>query len=79
MKANKPIAAALAAFLPLTLAMPAGAGQIDAALESSQQGYQDQDTMLVPIPTQLSSATTGRNSPCPCNSGKRYKQCCGRL
>ena len=22
--------------------------------------------------------TPGRNSPCPCGSGKKYKQCCGR-
>ena len=21
---------------------------------------------------------TGRNAPCPCNSGKKYKKCCGR-
>jgi uncharacterized protein YecA (UPF0149 family) len=21
---------------------------------------------------------TGRNDPCPCNSGKKYKHCCGR-
>ncbi|MDG2253956.1 MAG: SEC-C metal-binding domain-containing protein [Opitutaceae bacterium] len=20
----------------------------------------------------------GRNEPCPCGSGKKYKQCCGR-
>jgi preprotein translocase subunit SecA len=20
----------------------------------------------------------GRNAPCPCGSGKKYKQCCGR-
>jgi preprotein translocase subunit SecA len=20
----------------------------------------------------------GRNDPCPCGSGKKYKQCCGR-
>jgi glycosyltransferase involved in cell wall biosynthesis len=24
-------------------------------------------------------ANTGRNGPCPCGSGKRYKDCCGRL
>ncbi|MBQ2661399.1 MAG: preprotein translocase subunit SecA [Clostridia bacterium] len=24
------------------------------------------------------SATPGRNSPCPCGSGKKYKQCCGK-
>jgi protein O-GlcNAc transferase len=23
--------------------------------------------------------TTGRNDPCPCGSGKKYKQCCGQL
>jgi len=23
-------------------------------------------------------AGTGRNEPCPCNSGKKYKRCCGR-
>jgi preprotein translocase subunit SecA len=22
---------------------------------------------------------TGRNEPCPCGSGKKYKKCCGRL
>jgi uncharacterized protein YecA (UPF0149 family) len=21
--------------------------------------------------------TTGRNEPCPCGSGKKYKRCCG--
>ncbi|OYW75457.1 MAG: preprotein translocase subunit SecA, partial [Verrucomicrobia bacterium 12-59-8] len=24
-------------------------------------------------------STVGRNDPCPCGSGKKYKQCCGRL
>ena len=23
-------------------------------------------------------ATPGRNDPCPCGSGKKYKKCCGR-
>jgi uncharacterized protein YecA (UPF0149 family) len=23
-------------------------------------------------------ARTGRNDPCPCGSGKKYKKCCGR-
>ena len=26
----------------------------------------------------LRSAKTGRNAPCPCNSGKKYKKCCGQ-
>lgn len=24
------------------------------------------------------SEKVGRNDPCPCGSGKKYKQCCGR-
>ncbi|MGI6345016.1 MAG: preprotein translocase subunit SecA [Bacillota bacterium] len=27
---------------------------------------------------QVSSAKVGRNDPCPCGSGKKYKRCCGR-
>ncbi len=26
----------------------------------------------------VSKKTVGRNDPCPCGSGKKYKQCCGR-
>jgi hypothetical protein len=26
----------------------------------------------------MSSAKVGRNDPCPCGSGKKYKQCCER-
>jgi preprotein translocase subunit SecA len=26
----------------------------------------------------FSIETTGRNAPCPCGSGKKFKQCCGR-
>ena len=28
---------------------------------------------------QISSKKIGRNEPCPCNSGKKYKHCCGSL
>jgi uncharacterized protein YecA (UPF0149 family) len=24
------------------------------------------------------SKAVGRNEPCPCNSGKKYKKCCGK-
>lgn len=26
----------------------------------------------------ISEETTGRNDPCPCGSGKKYKKCCGK-
>jgi hypothetical protein len=42
----------------------------------------DADNQLVPLATAnapaLSAAKTGRNDPCPCGSGKKFKKCCGR-
>ena len=31
------------------------------------------------LPTQHEAPKTGRNDPCPCGSGKKYKNCCGRV
>jgi hypothetical protein len=28
--------------------------------------------------TQASGHEAGRNAPCPCHSGQKYKRCCGR-
>ena len=37
------------------------------------------DGKLVPQATQrLETPKVGRNAPCPCGSGKKYKKCCGR-
>jgi uncharacterized protein YecA (UPF0149 family) len=30
------------------------------------------------LPREEKYPGTGRNAPCPCNSGKKYKRCCGR-
>ena len=30
-------------------------------------------------PVLRSAPKVGRNSPCPCGSGKKYKQCCGKI
>jgi preprotein translocase subunit SecA len=30
------------------------------------------------MPVKKQSKEIGRNDPCPCGSGKKYKQCCGR-
>ncbi len=36
------------------------------------------DGELVPVkPVVRSSPKTGRNEPCPCGSGKKFKKCCG--
>ncbi|WP_102345828.1 SEC-C metal-binding domain-containing protein [Bacillus sp. Marseille-P3661] len=48
--------------------------------ELSAQGREH----LLPLPSKLNSNETqkvvkvGRNEPCPCGSGKKYKKCCGR-
>ena len=34
---------------------------------------------LKSAPVVRSTPKVGRNAPCPCGSGKKYKQCCGRL
>jgi SEC-C motif-containing protein len=33
---------------------------------------------IVPKTVVRSGPKTGRNDPCPCGSGKKYKHCCGR-
>ena len=30
------------------------------------------------VKTSKKSSKVGRNDPCPCGSGKKYKQCCGK-
>jgi len=37
------------------------------------------DLRLGPSPSTLpAAAAVGRNDPCPCGSGKKYKKCCGK-
>jgi SEC-C motif domain protein len=31
-----------------------------------------------PAPVKSTTPKVGRNDPCPCGSGKKFKQCCGR-
>jgi preprotein translocase subunit SecA len=39
----------------------------------------DQNTPDTAKPVIRSTPKVGRNSPCPCGSGKKYKQCCGKI
>ena len=34
--------------------------------------------ILGPTPVRLEGPKVGRNEPCPCGSGKKFKKCCGR-
>ena len=38
----------------------------------------DEPALPPPVEPIHSEAKPKRNSPCPCGSGKKYKQCCGK-
>ncbi|MGD9016140.1 MAG: SEC-C metal-binding domain-containing protein [Desulfobacterales bacterium] len=37
----------------------------------------DLEILLNPQKTMIAGEKVGRNEPCPCGSGKKYKKCCG--
>lgn len=39
---------------------------------------QQQQAPDIPVTYRRSAPKVGRNSPCPCGSGKKYKKCCGK-
>jgi preprotein translocase subunit SecA len=46
--------------------------------EEPKQMFTNKDDSQVKQPKTRSEEKVGRNDPCPCGSGKKYKQCCGR-
>jgi len=36
------------------------------------------EILLNPLKTRIAEKNVGRNEPCPCGSGKKYKKCCGK-
>ena len=46
----------------------------DAAVSSAYAGKRQGENVTVV----RSAPKVGRNDPCPCGSGKKYKHCCGR-
>ncbi|MCL2219656.1 MAG: preprotein translocase subunit SecA [Chitinispirillia bacterium] len=48
--------------------------RVPAGLMTSRGGAEGQPAQKVPIRV---GPQTGRNDPCPCGSGKKYKKCCG--
>jgi SEC-C motif-containing protein len=44
--------------------------------EDGQWLYEDGE--VAPVTVVRSKAKVGRNDPCPCGSGKKYKHCCGK-
>jgi SWIM/SEC-C metal-binding protein len=38
----------------------------------------DLEILLNPLKRRIAEKKVGRNEPCPCGSGKKYKKCCGK-
>ncbi|MDQ3620892.1 MAG: preprotein translocase subunit SecA [Verrucomicrobiota bacterium] len=60
---------------------PQGNGQpVEApALTRRRVPELEAETETLHLPIQREAPKVGRNSPCPCGSGKKYKNCCGRV
>ncbi len=63
----------------------ATAGKADATNVGFQSAAADQDAAMrqqgegaKPQPIRRETPKVGRNQPCPCGSGKKYKHCCGK-
>ncbi|MDD3399681.1 MAG: preprotein translocase subunit SecA [Candidatus Pacebacteria bacterium] len=51
---------------------------VNTMLKASLKSQPKQDAAGPAASTRVSGNTPGRNDPCPCGSGKKYKKCCGR-
>jgi uncharacterized protein len=51
-------------------------GALDYTREGAYDHLPDLDDDGVPIPERNPYRTVGRNDPCPCGSGKKFKKCC---
>lgn len=47
------------------------------SLYAEKEKKQSQNFSFPPQPSEEKYPKTGRNDPCPCGSGKKYKKCCG--
>ena len=45
---------------------------------SQPEDVADLELLQNPVPTRTVGEKIGRNAPCPCGSGSKYKKCCGK-
>ena len=50
----------------------------ESSRRQAQNSVMQSRTQSSTVTVRRSSSKVGRNDPCPCGSGKKYKQCCGR-
>ncbi len=53
--------------------------QLAMAMVGADGDGDDQGEVALDLPVRRSLPKVGRNEPCPCGSGKKYKNCCGRV
>ena len=54
----------------------AGESVIEAELARLAARHGDPERLLAPLPPVRAAVKVGRNDPCPCGSGRKYKHCC---
>ena len=52
-------------------------GQLSQSIHSIREFCLSRKNAPAPTPYQREDSKVGRNDPCPCGSGKKYKKCCG--
>ena len=60
------------------LASTASSGHLDPAVAAAAGSGNLKLNLPKKRPPQFDVQKIGRNAPCPCGSGKKFKQCCGR-
>ncbi len=54
-------------------------GKVSAASLLGEPGSEEDAEQAIDLPVRRTVRKVGRNEPCPCGSGKKYKNCCGRV
>lgn len=76
-------ATSLAAFEQLFANLPqnlvsGGLGPVEDISADPENPEEDQETRDIQITFHRETPKVGRNEPCPCGSGKKFKNCCGK-
>ncbi|NVO05314.1 MAG: preprotein translocase subunit SecA, partial [Rhodoferax sp.] len=63
----------------VTYSAPTETGEVQTTVDAETVGLAKSATASAAAAAAASMARVGRNDPCPCGSGKKYKQCHGKL
>lgn len=68
----------LAILFRIQVAEPAAAGEMASPPKEQEMHFSHKSEGVKKRPVVRDADKVGRNDPCPCGSGKKYKKCCGR-